>query len=147
MGTSLHLIEYNKYQSITTHCLVKCTWEFLNKHNINLQHDISIPKNTSMDTLIMEEFCGQKPSLNELIALNQCRLYLNAYYVSDIATASGASISSHAWEGVARPNDRTNRYIWPEQGRPSKDSWNIWRHFLKRTILSRGMSLRKTLGS
>jgi hypothetical protein len=82
----------------------------------------------------------------EVEAINQCRLYLQAYYVSDLATALGRSLSYHAWEGIPRENGHTNQYGWPEQGRLSKSSWDTWRKFLKATILSRGTRLKKDLG-
>jgi hypothetical protein len=82
----------------------------------------------------------------DLIAINQCRLYLQAYHVSDLSTASGNSLSLHAWEGVPRDYGLTNKFTWPKQGMPSQAAWKIWRSTLRQTILSRGMRLRESVG-
>jgi hypothetical protein len=82
----------------------------------------------------------------ELVALNQCRLYLQAYFVSDLATASGKTLSYHAWEGTLREYGHTNRCIWPHQGTPSRASWDVWRKFVKSTILARRLRLKRDLG-
>jgi hypothetical protein len=122
MGINLADIPYDKYQHLATNCLLKSTWEFLSNHNINLQHDITVPKNTSYDYPIMPEFCKYNPTLPELIALNRCRLYLQAFYLSDLASASGQRLSYHAWEGRRRASGHTSRFNWPNQGMPCKQS-------------------------
>jgi hypothetical protein len=94
----------------------------------------------------MPEICKHNPSLKDLAAINQCRLYLEAYFVSDIASASGQRLSSHAWEGSQRTLGHTSRFNWPAQGMPSKNAWNTWWKFLKASILHRGMQLRMDLG-
>jgi hypothetical protein len=78
--------------------------------------------------------------------LNHYRIYLQAYYVSDLATASGKNLSYHAWEGKPRDNGRTNQFSWPNQGPPSRADWDTGRRFLKHTILSRGLRLKTELG-
>lgn len=118
----------------------------MNKYNIHLDHDIIIPKNMTKDINLMNKFCKKNPSVEELEAINQCRLYLHAYHVSDLATASGRQLSDHAWEGIPRPHESTNKFIWPQQGRPSRHSWTIWRKYLKSTLLGWGFRLMKGLG-
>ncbi len=146
MSTDISAIDYNNYHSLATNGLVKSTWEFLCQHNITLRHDIDIPKNTLHDYPIMSEIRHLDVSKKELEAINQCRLYLKAYHVSDLATASGSRLSYHAWEGTPREHGQTNRFGWPEQGKPSKSSWETWRKFLRMTLLARGTKLKKDLG-
>jgi hypothetical protein len=145
ISTDLSSIDFNLYHTLATDCLVKNTWEFLYTYNIKLEHDITIPKNMTHDSPIMYEFSTKYTSITELEALNQCRIFLRAYYVSDIATASGTKLSHHAWEGTLRL-EKISRCIWPNQGAPSKQAWEIWRRALKDTILGRGMTLKKPLG-
>jgi hypothetical protein len=90
--------------------------------------------------------CTQELTSQELEAINQCRLYLKAYYISDVTTASGKRLSFHAWEGVPRDNGTTNRLCWPNQGAPSKSAWDIWRKTLKRNIISRGLRIKQDIG-
>jgi hypothetical protein len=139
ISTNLTLVNYDKYQTFATNCLVKSTWEFLYKHNMSLEHNITIPKNTVHDQPLMLEICKHNLSVQELEAINQCRLYLQAYYISDIATTSSHKLSYHAWEGVNWSEGCTSRCIWLKQGMPSKASWITWRQILKTTILTRGM--------
>jgi hypothetical protein len=146
MESNLTRINYNTYQHLATNCLIKNTWEFLQKNNIILEHDIMVPKNTTNDRQIMIKFRSAQPSAYEWTALNQCRLYLQAYYVSDLATASGKNLSVHAWEGKPRDVGCTNRCGWLNQGPPGRAAWEIWRKFLKLTILSTGMRLKFDLG-
>jgi hypothetical protein len=40
----LHKISFAKFGHLATPSLVKSTWEFLNLHNIDLQHDLSLRK-------------------------------------------------------------------------------------------------------
>jgi hypothetical protein len=116
----LSYIDYSKYHILATDCLVKNTWKFLYTHNITLEHDITVPKNITHDLPIMYELSTNHPSVAELEALNQCRIFLQAYYISDIAAASGTRLSRHAWEGTPRIMGKTSRYLWPQQGMPSK---------------------------
>jgi hypothetical protein len=139
-------VNYNKYKMLATNSLVKNTWEFLQTHGITLSHDISVPKNTLNDYILMTELCRLTLSHTELDSINQCRLYLKAYYISDLATASGKRLSKHTWQGQPRFEGRTSTCSWPTQARPSDSAWIIWRNTLKRTILSRGLLLKTAIG-
>jgi hypothetical protein len=146
MGTDISAIDYAKYNHLATNSLIKSTWKFLNENHITLTHDMSIPHNTVDDKPLMVEVCRFNPTMEEIKAINQCRLYLQAYHVSDIATASGLRLSSHAWEGQRRNLGNTSRCIWPEQGMPSKKSWEVWRRYLKTAIVTRGRYLKEPVG-
>ncbi len=147
ISTNLTLVDFDKFHVLATNSLVKSSWSFLHQnHDITLQHNIEIPKNTLHDQSIMAEICKIQLSHSELEHINQCRLYLQAYYISDIATASGQWLSYHAWEGEPRPFRHTSRCIWPTQGKPNKAAWTTWRQTLKKTILARGMRLKQELG-
>jgi hypothetical protein len=113
MGTDLRSIDYDKYNLLASSGLCKSTWKFLFEHNITLHHDIIVPKNTVSDIPLMTELCRLNPSPIELEEINQCRLYLQAFYISDIASASGQRLAPHAWEG--RRNDLGNNSLcqWP----------------------------------
>jgi hypothetical protein len=146
IDTNLTMVDFSKYNILATNSLIKRTWGFLFKNKIIIDHNIIVPKNTTHDTPIMAEFIQVPATSEELLALNQCRLYLQAYFISDLATASGKTLSYHAWEGTRREYGNTNRCIWPEQGIPSRASWDTWSKFVKSTILARGLWLKKDLG-
>jgi hypothetical protein len=44
MGTTLHEINYKKFNALATNSLIKSTWEFLHSNNIVLNHDITVQK-------------------------------------------------------------------------------------------------------
>jgi hypothetical protein len=98
------------------------------------------------DIPIMKLIGNLNPSTTELEMINQCRLFLKAYYISDLATASGIHLSHHAWVGTQRLEGQTSPFNWPNQGTPSKLAWINWRKFLKAAPLGRGMRLRIPIG-
>jgi hypothetical protein len=55
-------------------------------------------------------------------------------------------LSTHAWTGTQRTEGQTSLCNWPNQGQPSKPSWDTWRKYLKILILGRGMRLWMDLG-
>lgn len=38
-------------------------------------------------------------SAQKILMISQCWLYLKAYFLSDLVTASGSTLSPHAWNG------------------------------------------------
>jgi hypothetical protein len=64
----------------------------------------------------------------ELIQINICRIYLQAISTSDICNFDGTQITQQLYDGtfvMKNPN-----ILWPNQHRPSKGGWLIWRRFL-----------------
>lgn len=143
LSTNLTLVDYDKYKDLATNSLVKSTWAFIHKHRITLTHNIEVPRNTLNDRNLMAELCTINLPPSELESVNQCRLYLQAYYVSDIATGSSQHLALHAWDGISRTSGTTSQCRWPNQGKPCKRAWATWQNVLKRTILGRGLRLRK----
>ena len=100
MGTDILLLPSNALQSIATDSLVKSTCLFLQQHNLELKHDIALPPQRSGDQIIMEALVRCNPTMDEFRVLNNCRLYLQAYFLSDIVTGDGVAISEDAWRGI-----------------------------------------------
>jgi hypothetical protein len=78
-------------------------------------------------------------------ALNRCRMYLHVTYVSEICTGDGLALSENAWHGhhFEVPHRIAS---WPKYHRPPNKEWLLWRTFLKKTMLHRGLRLRCPLG-
>jgi hypothetical protein len=72
ISTNVTMISYEKYHYLATNSIVKNTWEFLNRHNISFDHDITVPKNTLYDISIMLQLCNHNPSPKEPESINQC---------------------------------------------------------------------------
>jgi hypothetical protein len=65
----------------------------------------------------------------ELVQINICRLFLQVISISDICDTNGIRITQQAYDGTFLQK-RTN-IRWPNQHRPSKGGWLIWRRLLR----------------
>jgi hypothetical protein len=81
LGTDLSEVPKDALQLLAANLLVKSTCEFLLQHNLELIHDIKLQPPRENDLSIMEECIKHNPSHPELLALNRCRLYLQAYWL------------------------------------------------------------------
>ncbi len=142
----LHRIPYRQMAELATDSLVKSSWFFLHTNGIRLKHDIKITGQRRGDKPIMEVFLAHSLPIDTLAALIRCRLFLQAFFISDIADGSGMFITEDAWNGrnngIAFKNES-----WPHQGCPTRADWSAWRENVKKYILGRGRQLRVTLGS
>ncbi len=79
-------------------------------------------------------------------ALNKCRLFLQAYYLSDLTDGSGTYITDEVWNGRNTALN-TRQKSWPSQGHPTRSAWEYWRKFLKLCFFGRGLKITEPLGS
>jgi hypothetical protein len=99
MGTDLSSMEPTTMSFLATDSLIKSSLLFLGKHNIELMHDISLPPLCTADKILMNCFIQLSPSLDDLRALNNCRLYLQVIFLSEICTGDGLELSHEEWSG------------------------------------------------
>jgi hypothetical protein len=73
------------------------------------------------------------------------RLFLKALFLSDIVNGSGTEILPAAWNGerIICPQRSEN---WPNQSRPPPSAWAIWKLYLRKRFLGRGLRLRSPMG-
>jgi hypothetical protein len=64
----------------------------------------------------------------ELIQINICRIYLQAFSTADICNFDGTRIAQQAYDGTFVMKNSNIR--WLNQHRPSKVGWLVWRRFL-----------------
>ncbi len=93
---------------LTTPSLVQSTLIFLAQHNIVLKHSICYLPQREHDLFIMEGLISANISLNDLLACNQCRMYLQVAFLSDIVTGDGLLLLDDAWLGRASLQTKTN---------------------------------------
>ncbi len=74
--TSFTSLDFPSLDPIATPSLIKSTWQFLHENNLDLKHDIEIPDQRLNDRTLMSAFKNSNASLDELISLNRCRLFL-----------------------------------------------------------------------
>jgi hypothetical protein len=145
LGTDILQIPSTYITNIASDSLVKSTCLFLHQYNLDLHHTICYPPNRINDLCLMSTFLHTGASLDAMLCLNCCQLFLCAYYISDITSGDGNKIMEEAWAG--RPNVNINRDdTWPRPPRPSKADWNCWQLHISETVFSRGRSLNCPLG-
>eukprot|EP00957_Ditylum_brightwellii_P160344 12206056-Ditylum_brightwellii.AAC.1 len=80
------------------------------------------------DVMLMDLFEEDKPSTTMLDHLNRVHLYLSATMLTDLFDDGGDFLYSWALTGFDRQCPIT---LWPNQHKPAKCSWQIWRKFLR----------------
>ncbi len=78
----------------------------------------------------MDSFLKLRYKPNDLKILNQCRLYLQVYSLTDITSADGRIIVPHYKVGIMS-QDRKSNLRWPTQQRPGKKAWTLWQQALQ----------------
>jgi len=74
----------------------------------------------------MDIFQERRLAIKDMRALNRCRIYLQVLTISDITETDGKTIMRAVKTGQLL-DDRTSTLLWPKQGRPSPQEWNIWK--------------------
>lgn len=72
--------------------------------------------------------------------VQECRLFLNVQCLSDICNAEGTTVIPQYLEGV---RVRASKLRWPEQGRPHKRSWKVWKRLVKKFTVEGSTRLRQ----
>ena len=74
-------------------------------------------------------------SVTTLKWINACRLYLKAQYLSDITNISGKTLTSGVLHG-SLSNFPSSNLQWPNQSKPNKVTWKVWKQFITQTFCS-----------
>ena len=130
--TNIFDLQYAEWKVFATSTWITSTWEFCDKYNIQLDG----PRGYSTlqrinDVLVMEKVLEVKKHFSEveLVLINQCRIYLNVMYLSDMVSGDGKMIEECFIQGCL-PVDRTSQWKWPFQNKPSVHAWTQWRRAL-----------------
>jgi hypothetical protein len=85
-----------------------------------------IPRTThGADLNIMDYFLSRNHPPSDLMSINQCRIYLQLIFLSNMVSADGSQLVVDALHGK-KLIDRRSTLEWPEQQNPSRADWNIW---------------------
>jgi hypothetical protein len=131
---------------LATDSLIKATWSFMYTYGIYMIHSVNLQLPRENDQFIMEAFINLRIPSHELKICNHCRIFLRAFFLSDIATGGGDYILESAWQGDPYITPHKIK-SWPSYGKPSKSSWEIWRKWLRIAFLGRGRRLKAPLGN
>jgi len=91
----------------------------------------NIPPQRHGDIEIMRLFVKTGWKQPVLQMLNQCRMYLQVFLISDIVTGVGSSIASQFWD---RLHLAGSKFGWPSTIRPPPQSWILWRKALTTSL-------------
>jgi len=120
-------LPYSKYSKWIEDCWLKSVWEFINRVGISIEArrawTPSVPREN--DSTLMTIFIESGYGSYELAQLNRCRLYLQVFFISDIASANGRVIDAGYRTKVGNAT-RLSTWIWPQQGEPDRSAWLLW---------------------
>ena len=102
----------------------------------NARNDENIMDKASRDPILMS---SKWPMLEHV---NSCRLYLQAFYISDLSL-NGITVDEGFLDGSKR---RAHPILnIPEMEKPTKSQWSVWKSFIHRTFLSPGVRINPPL--
>ena len=119
-------------------------WRFIDYVNIEISLSLptEIPLQRNGDAYIMD-LPMKTYTVTQLKKINSCRIYLKALCISDITNLCGTQITRAAWEGTKKC---ISKLQWPEQIKPPKQSWRLWRSFLTYGLTITNKELLTPLG-
>lgn len=153
LGTkSLFDIDYDKYSHLLPNSWIKSLWEFTSLHNIQIPAlEYSLLPKRENDIFLMKAFADAGFNKAELLKLNRCRHFLQVDTLADIVDGSGDQLSQRYYLGHKDPY-HISTHDWPEQNKPDKKHWKLWRRALNMSFpatqqFGRGKILHRQLGA
>jgi len=131
---------------LITDSWIKHMWQTLLNLNIILHSgfpDITSPCHGNIKLMRLFLTHGFQTA-NELSILNQCQVYLHAFWLSDICNGLGECIEAHVWTHLQPVH---SPWIWPQAITPSTGDWRVWQSALSKCLnLSKNLYLNHSLG-
>ena len=132
-------------QSLALDCWVTNTWHYLSSlDGITISTSIELPLQHERDAAIMKQASKSYNGI-KLKRINAVRLFLQAFFLSDIITSDGKQISTE-YRYSNRLRRRTSLLNWPIQAEPGALAWTEWRQMLQECHSHRNFTLRSPLG-
>jgi hypothetical protein len=92
---------YEKLGHLAKKSYVEWTWHFVSEYGMRLADDIlDFPLFCTGDELLMQSFLRAGYAGKELKHLNECCLYLQVLYVSEVLTGCGTKLDVQAVRGT-----------------------------------------------
>ena len=134
---------------LVTSCWITKTWQDMSEFGIRLLPNTGVPRQLrGADQFLMESF-WEAGLRDELIrhALNECRMFVHAVSLADIANAAGTHICEDAWT-CRQPCGHRSSFDWPLMHAPSAWMVATWQNALELTfgVDRRFHRLPQTLG-
>jgi hypothetical protein len=127
---------------------IRNLWAFLDAYPVTLRDNTaSLFLQREHDIFLMQTFVHHGYRKQDLVFLNQCRMFLSATTLTDISTADGQFIIADAWEG--KRYHHASPFNWPRQPPTlSRSHWTLWKQALSKFVLQteHNRRLRSPLG-
>jgi len=108
-----------------TQSWIKHVWISTQEAGVTISTDFAeVQLQRQGDIELMKLFVQHGWKQPELHTLNQCRMFLQAFLVSDIISGSGNTITPEYWD---RPIPCTSNRAWPRSHAPPKSAWALWK--------------------
>jgi hypothetical protein len=130
------------------------TRRFMHQYQITIE----IPQLQTIQPLrqrdrgIMEMAMAYTTNKHKLIAINNCRLYLQVHTLAEITTTDGREIIKSAYTGTTDLYNKPSfhkitqsKIIWPIQQRPPPTAWRIWQKWLRTKMKNKCLTLQHKL--
>ena len=133
-------------QCLLTDSWIRHTWKFATENNIQINDNTTnIPDRRYNDSSIMATIREDGSyTRSEIQQVNQCRIYLRAFTISDISESNGKKITEEAWWGHRNLTTGRADIDWPVWQKPSKQAWTTWRRILQRILCTSSPRVLKT---
>ena len=131
----------------TTDSWIIKTQQFCQRHKICFDEPVvSLTPNCERDVSIMEALYKTALTQDQLLRINNCRLYSRVVSLSDITDGYGKNL---LLADMVKPTQwqHLNDYVWPNQGIPTQGDWDLWLKALQSCFTYTGSALRLPLGT
>ena len=129
-GTPFWDLPHPVWKPLATYSWISCTWEALHETPLRVKGPLSPPPlKRTHDVYLMDHLMALDVPDTDLIRLNNFRMRMKVYCLSDIVTADGFRIRNDAWLG--RPLTRPSVHDWPKTFRPTPEDSTKWQSFLR----------------
>jgi len=124
---------------------IKHVWMAMQERGVTISTNFAdIPLRHHGDIEIMRLFVQNGWKQPDLHILDSCRMFLQAFLLSDIVDGSGRGILSLFWD---RPHPLDSSYTWPRTPVPSQAAWRLWQRALATSLnVGRNQKLAVPLG-
>jgi hypothetical protein len=124
MGTSGFMTDfpYKSMKATVTKTWITDLWEFTDRFQIKIWNNVKqLRLQRKNGKFIMDAFINAGCDGTMLKELNECRMFLHAVMLSDIASADGCQIAINAWNG-SQDDSGGSQYQWThtQKALPSK---------------------------
>jgi hypothetical protein len=125
--------DFDKYKKniLTPNWITEC-WRFLKQCDATIETTGTWKplRGRKDDVDLMEVFANKNFTAKEMKDINRCRLYLQVFYLSDVADIAGQYIEPWAIKGK-RDSTRSSAWEWPIQQRPTTAAWKVYNKAIK----------------